>query len=56
MTDFIEVKEWLKLNEFSFGETPLYDEKNEVCGRVLWLEVGHIEFDLCGTIKNIVKY
>lgn len=55
MTDIKATMELLEKNGIDYRLTPLYDEKDR-CGSAIWLDVGHIEFDLLGTIKNIVTY
>lgn len=56
MKDIVKVMELLKKNNIDFRKSLLYDEYNEICGSALWLEVGHIEFDVTGKIKNVVNY
>lgn len=56
MKDVQVTMDLLKKNGIDFRKTVLYNEDNERCGTTLWLNVGHIEFDLFGKIKNIVNY
>ena len=56
MTDLQVALELLNRNETNFYTTVLYNENNQICGTVVWLNVGHFEFDKHENLKNVVVY
>ena len=56
MTDLQVTLELLDKNEINFRKTVLYNENNQICGTVVWLNVGHFEFDKYENLKNVVVY
>ena len=55
-TDISAFKELCIKNNMNYHSTEIYDETNEICGWALWLDVGHVEFDLDGKLTNVVTY
>ena len=56
MTDLQVALELLDKNEINFHTTVLYNENNQICGTVVWLNVGYFEFDKYKNLKNVVVY
>ena len=56
MTDLQATLELLNRNEINFHTTVLCNENNQICGTVVWLNVGYFEFDKYENLKNIVVY
>ena len=57
MTDLQAMQELLDKNGINFRKTVLYNDHNQICGEAIWLEeIGHIEFNKEGKLKNIVRY
>ena len=56
MTNLQAICELFYKNEINFRKTVLYNEDNRICGEAIWLEIGHIEFDKNGNLKNVVVY
>ena len=56
MTDLQAIQELLEKNGINFHKTVLYNDHNQICGTVVWLNVGHFEFDKHENLKNFVVY
>ena len=56
MTDITVFINLLEKNDIFYHCTALYDDNNNVHGYAVWLNIGHVEFDLKGTLTNIVNY
>lgn len=56
MTDIHAFKQLCIKNDMNYHSTELFNEDNNLCGWAVWLDVGHVEFDLNGILTNIVTY
>ena len=56
MTDILYLQTLFAKHNIFYHVTELYNDTNNLCGYAIWLDQGHIEFDLNGALTNIVKY